>query len=175
MRYGGRDPSRKIRGEILRRTPPRMPQDLLWRPIWCQICPKLARTGFRSQLVHFCPGPGPGYFPYIIIKYVLCIIIKYSLCIIFQYSICIIIRYSLCIIIRYSSLAFQFPFGEAAAGRRRRPVVVAGPGQGKAGMTGPGQTRPRQGTTGKPAKPKQYSGDSVQNCHFRTRSSFRSL
>ena len=102
MRYGGRDLSRKIRGEILRRTPPRMPQDLLWRPIWCQICPKLARTGFRSQLVHFCPGPGPGYFLYIIIKYVLCIIIKYSLCIIFQYSICIIIRYSLCIIFQYS-------------------------------------------------------------------------
>ena len=37
-------------------------------------------------------------------------------------------------------------------------VVVAGPGQGKAGMagkTGPGQTKPRLGTTGKPAKPKQ--------------------
>ena len=45
--------------------------------------------------------------------------------------------------------------GAAAAGRRRRPVVVAGPGQGKAGKTGPGQTKPRQGTTGKPAKPKQ--------------------
>ena len=41
--------------------------------------------------------------------------------------------------------------GEAAAGRRRRPVVVAG----KAGKTGPGQTKPRLGTTGKPAKPKQ--------------------
>ena len=116
MRYGGRDLSRKIRGEILRRTPPRMPQDLLWRPIWCQICPKLAGTGFRSQLVHFCPGPGPGYFLYIIIKYVLCIIIKYSLCIIFQYSICIIIRYSLCIIFQYSiciiirySLCIIFP------------------------------------------------------------------
>ena len=38
-------------------------------------------------------------------------------------------------------------------------VVVAGPGQGKAGMagkTGPGQTKPRLGTTGKPAKPKQF-------------------
>ena len=48
--------------------------------------------------------------------------------------------------------------GEAAAGRRRRPVVVAGPGQGKAGKageTGPGQTKPRLGTTGKPAKPRQ--------------------
>ena len=45
--------------------------------------------------------------------------------------------------------------GAAAAGRRRRPVVVAGPGQGKAGKagkTGPGQTKPRQGTTSKPAK-----------------------
>ena len=41
--------------------------------------------------------------------------------------------------------------GAAAAGRRRRPVVVAG----KAGKTGPGQTKPRLGTTGKPAKPKQ--------------------
>ena len=41
--------------------------------------------------------------------------------------------------------------GEAAAGRRRRPVVVAG----KAGKTGPGQTKPRQGTTSKPAKPRQ--------------------
>ena len=30
-------------------------------------------------------------------------------------------------------------------------VVVAG----KAGKTGPGQTKPRLGTTGKPAKPKQ--------------------
>ena len=37
-------------------------------------------------------------------------------------------------------------------------VVVAGPGQGKAGKTGPGQTKPRQGTTGKPAKPKQDFG-----------------
>ena len=44
--------------------------------------------------------------------------------------------------------------GAAAAGRRRRPVVVAGPGQGKAGKTGPGQTKPRLGTTGKPAKPR---------------------
>ena len=42
--------------------------------------------------------------------------------------------------------------GAAAAGRRRRPVVVAGPGQGKAGKTGPGQTKPRQGTTSKPAR-----------------------
>ena len=32
-------------------------------------------------------------------------------------------------------------------------VVVAG----KAGKTGPGQTKPRLGTTGKPAKPKQAS------------------
>ena len=46
--------------------------------------------------------------------------------------------------------------GAAAAGRRRRPVVVAGPGQGKAGKAGPGQTKPRLGTTGKPAKPKQF-------------------
>ena len=48
--------------------------------------------------------------------------------------------------------------GAVAAGRRSRPVVVAGPGQGKAGKAGkagPGQTKPRQGTTGKPAKPKQ--------------------
>ena len=45
--------------------------------------------------------------------------------------------------------------GAAAAGRRRRPVVVAGPGQGKAGKTGPGQTKPRQGTTSKPAKARQ--------------------
>ena len=39
-------------------------------------------------------------------------------------------------------------------------VVVAGPGQGKAGKAGPGQTKPRLGTTGKPAKPKQegFSG-----------------
>ena len=44
--------------------------------------------------------------------------------------------------------------GAAAAGRRRRPVVVAG----KAGKTGPGQTKPRLGTTGKPAKPKQDFG-----------------
>ena len=36
-------------------------------------------------------------------------------------------------------------------------VVAAGPGQGKAGKTGPGQTKPRLGTTGKPAKPKQAS------------------
>ena len=34
-------------------------------------------------------------------------------------------------------------------------VVVAGPGKGKAGKAGPGQTKPRLGTTGKPAKPKQ--------------------
>ena len=49
--------------------------------------------------------------------------------------------------------------GFATAGRRRRPVVVAGPGQGKAGRAGkagPGQTKPRLGTTGKPAKPKQF-------------------
>ena len=54
-------------------------------------------------------------------------------------------------------------------------VVVAGtiqgkagkPGKaGKAGKTGPGQTKPRLGTTGKPAKPKQYSGDSVPKLSF---------
>ena len=43
----------------------------------------------------------------------------------------------------------------AAGGGCAPAVVVAGPGQGKAGKTGPGQTKPRQGTTGKPAKPKQ--------------------
>ena len=37
------------------------------RPNWCQFCPKLEGSGFRSQLVHFFPGPGsgsgfPGYF-----------------------------------------------------------------------------------------------------------------
>ena len=36
----------------------------------------------------------------------------------------------------------------AAGGGFAAAVVVAGPGQGKAGMTGPGQTRPRPGTTG---------------------------
>ena len=39
----------------------------------------------------------------------------------------------------------------AAAGGLAAAVVVAG----KAGKTGPGQTKPRLGTTGKPAKPKQ--------------------
>ena len=34
-------------------------------------------------------------------------------------------------------------------------VVVAGPGEGKEGKTGPGQTKSRLGTTGRPAKPKQ--------------------
>ena len=43
--------------------------------------------------------------------------------------------------------------GEAAAGRRRPPVVDAG----KAGKTGPGQTKPRLGTTGKVALPSQSS------------------
>ena len=43
-------------------------------------------------------------------------------------------------------------------GRLRRPGVVAAVVQGKAGKagkTGPGQTKPRQGTTSKPAKPRQ--------------------
>ena len=44
--------------------------------------------------------------------------------------------------------------GAAAAGRRRRPIVVAVSVQGKAGKTGPDQTKPRQGTTSKPAKPR---------------------
>ena len=43
----------------------------------------------------------------------------------------------------------------AAGGGFTAAVVVAGPGQGKAGKAGPGQTKPRLGTTGKPAKPKQ--------------------
>ena len=51
--------------------------------------------------------------------------------------------------------------GEAAAGRRRRPVVVAG----KAGKTGPGQTKPRLGTTGKPAKPRQV-GSRLKTSRF---------
>ena len=34
-------------------------------------------------------------------------------------------------------------------------AAAAGAGQGKAGKTGPGQTKPRQGTTSKPAKAKQ--------------------
>ena len=53
------------------------------------------------------------------------------------------------------------PETTTAASRRRRPVViVAGPGQGKAskaGKTSPGQTKPRLGTTGKPAKPTSSS------------------
>ena len=56
--------------------------------------------------------------------------------------------------------------GAAAAGRRRRPVVVAGPGQGKAGKTGPGQTKPRQGTASKPAKPRP---DQARSGHVRIR------
>ena len=46
----------------------------------------------------------------------------------------------------------------AAGGGFAAAVVVAGPGQGKAGKageTGPGQSKPRLGTTGKPAKPRQ--------------------
>ena len=42
----------------------------------------------------------------------------------------------------------------AASGGFAAAVVVAG----KAGKTGPGQTKPRLGTTGKPAKPKQPHG-----------------
>ena len=45
----------------------------------------------------------------------------------------------------------------AAGGGCAAAVVVAGPGQGKAGKageTGPGQSKPRQGTTSKPAKPR---------------------
>ena len=70
-------------------------------------------------------------------------------------------------------------------GRRRRPVVVAGavqgkagkPGKagkagkagkvgkpGKAGKTGPGQTKPRLGTTGKPAK--QFRADNLPDFFF---------
>ena len=51
--------------------------------------------------------------------------------------------------------------GAAAAGRQRRPVVAAGPGQSKAGKAGEagemgsGQNKPRLGTAGEPAKPKQ--------------------
>ena len=37
-----------------------MVQDLFSKPIWCQFCPKLGGPGFRSQLVHFFPGPGSG-------------------------------------------------------------------------------------------------------------------
>ena len=40
----------------------------------------------------------------------------------------------------------------------KKLIVVAG----KAGETGPGQTKPRLGTTGKPAKPKQFSVSSQQ-------------
>ena len=56
--------------------------------------------------------------------------------------------------------------GAAAAGRRRRPVVVAGPGQGKAVKTGPGQTKPGQGTTSKPAKPRQPFWTKIRICFF---------
>ena len=45
-------------------------------------------------------------------------------------------------------------------------IVAAGPGQGKAGKagkTGPGQTKPRLGTTGKPAKPKAIFFDQDGN------------
>ena len=61
-----------------------------------------------------------------------------------------------CLALAWSSNNNRPP--SAAGGGFAAAVVVAGPGQGKAGMTGPGQTRPRQGTTGKPAKPKQDSG-----------------
>ena len=35
-----------------------MVQDLFSVPIWCHFCPRLGGSGFRSQLVHFFPGPG---------------------------------------------------------------------------------------------------------------------
>ena len=45
--------------------------------------------------------------------------------------------------------------GEAAAGRQRRPVVVAGPGQGKAGKageTGPGQSQVKAQQASQPSQ-----------------------
>ena len=45
-------------------------------------------------------------------------------------------------------------WSRATTSHLRRPVV-AGAVPGKAGKAGPGQTKPRLGTTGKPAKPKQ--------------------
>ena len=42
-------------------------------------------------------------------------------------------------------------------------IMFAGVVAGKAGKTGPGQTKPRLGTTGKPAKPnKLYSQDQLE-------------
>ena len=61
-----------------------------------------------------------------------------------------------CLALAWSSNNNRPP--SAAGGGFAAAVVVAGPGQGKAGKTGPGQTKPRQGTTGKPAKPKQDFG-----------------
>ena len=49
-------------------------------------------------------------------------------------------------------IVFGLIFSPKLLGWRRRPVVVAGPVQGKAGETGPGQTKPRLGTTGKLAE-----------------------
>ena len=45
-------------------------------------------------------------------------------------------------------------------------VVVAGPGQGEGGKTGPGPTKPKLGTTGKPAKSKQKTLTLGQNLTF---------
>ena len=55
-----------------------------------------------------------------------------------------------CLTLAWSSNNNQSP---SPPGGGRAAAIVAGPGQGKAGETGPGQTKPRQGTTGKPAKP----------------------
>ena len=49
----------------------------------------------------------------------------------------------------------------AADGGFAAAVVVAG----KAGKTGPGQTKPRLGTTGKPAKPRQV-GSRLKTSRF---------
>ena len=51
-----------LRGVLKPRFPPRMSQDLLWRPIWCHFCPKLGGSGFRSQLAHFFPCSSVAIF-----------------------------------------------------------------------------------------------------------------
>ena len=52
LKLRGRDPSRKIRSEILRRTPPRMPRDLCGDPVREEFgsdgVPGLARTLFSG-------------------------------------------------------------------------------------------------------------------------------
>ena len=129
MRLRGRDPPGEIRSEILPLGAVPRSQMVLRRPIWGQKGVIWGPLGFRAQPAH-------PWAQNLALAWLACL---------------------LCPALAWSGLGLScLPCQQQQRAAFGGQLLLNQ--EGKAGKTGLGQTKPRQGTTGKPAKPKQDFG-----------------